>query len=104
MTSVQLSASNWRGATVVVAETFLERLLGFRSKKAVNGVMLRSKSVHTFGMEETINVFAMDRDHRVIASRRISPNRMVFYRRASAIVELPLDVDPPGLMARILFS
>ncbi len=66
--------------------------------------MLRTKSVHTFGMDRPITMFALDHHSRVIAARSLRPNRVVFYRRATAIVELPVEVGPPRLLAEVVVS
>lgn len=66
--------------------------------------MLRTKSVHTFGMDRAITMFALDHRSRVIVARSLRPNRVVFYRRATAIVELPVEADPPPLFAEVVIS
>lgn len=104
MTTVELSSRGWLGASVAVADTFRERLIGIRSKNAVGGILLRSKSIHTFGLDRAINVFALDHNGIVIASETVKPNRVVFFRRASRIVELPVEVAAPELNARVMVS
>lgn len=71
-----------------VARTFLERLRGIKATDGSKAVLLQTMSVHTFGLRDEIGVVAVDRSMRVLASRTVRPNRIVWFRGASGILEL----------------
>lgn len=48
------------------------------------------RSVHTFGMRFALDLVFLDFDMRPVALRRaVPPRRLVFERRAEAVLELP---------------
>jgi uncharacterized protein len=50
----------------------------------------RCSSVHTFGMRFELDLFFLDQEGRVIASRRrVPPRRVVWQRGAVAVLEVP---------------
>ena len=53
----------------------------------------RARSVHTFGMRETIDVAFLDRDHRVIRVSTVPPRRIVYAVRARHILEMPTETE-----------
>jgi uncharacterized membrane protein (UPF0127 family) len=77
-----------------VAADFRTRLLGLsrrRRSDAGPGLLIpRCSSVHTFGMRFELDLFFLDADGRVIAVRRkVPPRRVVWFRGASAVLEIP---------------
>ena len=82
------------GRRVPVAERPLARLLGLtllRRDRAGPGLLIpRCRSVHTFGMRFAIDVVFLDRSRQPISRRAaVPPGRIVFERRAAAVLELP---------------
>ncbi|HET9152836.1 MAG TPA: DUF192 domain-containing protein [Solirubrobacterales bacterium] len=76
------------------AETFRSRLLGLawrRRARAGTGLLIpRCSSVHTFGMRFAIDVYFLDRDGHVLATRRAVPSRRILWHRgAAAVLEIP---------------
>jgi uncharacterized protein len=54
----------------------------------------RCRSVHTFGMCFALDLVFLDRDGRPCSVRRgIPPRRLVWDRRASAVLELPANSE-----------
>lgn len=82
------------GSLVVwIPETLRERawgLLGRSELEPNEGLLLeRSRSVHTFGMRFPIDAVLLDRDDRVIAVVRLSPNRVLLPRsRVRSVLEV----------------
>jgi uncharacterized protein len=81
-------------APIPVAKDFRTRLRGlaWRDKAAAGPGLLipRCSSVHTFGMRFELDVFFLDQAGRVIdVRRRVPPHRVVWCRRASAVLEIP---------------
>ena len=75
----------WR---VLVPETRRERMRGLRGRPPPGPreamLLRRCRSIHTFGMRQTISVAFLDRTMRVIEVRRCRPGRIVKARRAGA--------------------
>jgi uncharacterized protein len=53
----------------------------------------RARSVHTFGMRETIEVAFLDRGHRVLRVATVPPRRVVWSLRARHVLEAPAGTD-----------
>ena len=75
----------WR---VLVPETRRERMRGLRDRPPPGPreamLLPRCRSIHTFGMRQTISVAFLDRTMRVIEVRRCRPRRIVNARRSDA--------------------
>jgi uncharacterized membrane protein (UPF0127 family) len=77
-----------------VARGFRTRLLGLSRRdraKAGPGLLIpRCSSVHTFGMRFELDLFFLDGEGRVLATRRrVPPRRVVCHRGAAAVLEIP---------------
>jgi uncharacterized membrane protein (UPF0127 family) len=75
----------WR---VLVPETRRERMRGLRGQPPPGPreamLLHRCRSIHTFGMRQTISVAFLDRTMLVIEVRRCRPRRIVRARRPGA--------------------
>jgi uncharacterized membrane protein (UPF0127 family) len=83
-----------RGRRVPVATSRRARLLGLSHldrRRAGAGLLIPGcRSVHTFGMRFPLDLVFLDFDLRPVALRRaVPPRRLVFERRAQAVLELP---------------
>lgn len=83
-----------RGRRVPVATSRRARLLGLshldRRRAGVGLLIPGCRSVHTFGMRFPLDLVFLDFDLRPVALRRaVPPRRLVFERRAQAVLELP---------------
>ncbi len=77
-----------------LAQGFRARLLGLAvldREEAGDGLLIpRCSSVHTFGMRFSLDLYFLDREGAVVATRlAVSPKRLAFCRGASAVLELP---------------
>ena len=84
------------GVRVPVASSLRSRLLGLallRRQRAGTGLLLPGcRSVHTFGMFFRLDVHFIDADGREIrVARAIPPGRLLFERRAAAVLEVPSE-------------
>lgn len=82
------------GRRVRVANGVGARLLGLSHldrERAGSGLLIpRCSSVHTFGMRFPLDLVFLDHDGAPTSVRRkVPPRRLVFDRRASAVLELP---------------
>jgi uncharacterized protein len=82
------------GHEVPVASSRRARLLGLARldlDEVGSGLLIpRCSSVHTFGMRFALDLVFLDRDGRPRSLRRgVSPRRVAWDRRASAVLELP---------------
>lgn len=83
-----------RGRRVPVAISRRARLFGLSlldRRRAGAGLLIPGcRSVHTFGMRFALDLVFLDFDLRPVALRRaVPPRRLVFERRAQAVLELP---------------
>jgi hypothetical protein len=78
------------------ATSFRDRLVGVRSRLSQDSLILRTWTIHTFGLRSPLAVVALDADLRVMASRLVAPGRMAFFRGARFVLELPGDRPLPS--------
>ena len=82
---------------VVVADTFLSRLIGLLGKTSLapdTGIwLLPANAIHTFGMRFRFDVVLIDRSYRVVGLRKgIRPFSATWPNfRAHSVLELPED-------------
>src|SRR6476661_4036737 len=89
-----MSFGSW---TIWIPETRRERargLLGRSGLEPDEGFLLEhTRSVHTFGMRFPIDAVLLDRDDRVIAVVRLSPNRVLLPRaHVRSVLEVASEV------------
>jgi uncharacterized membrane protein (UPF0127 family) len=84
-----------RGAILIVEvpNSRPERARGLRGRRPVPMLFERARSVHTFGMLETIDVAFLDAHHRVIRVSSVPPRRIVCALRARHVLEMPAGAD-----------
>ena len=66
-------------------------------------MLLETWTVHGFGMRRSLVVVGIDRNRRVIGSRTLHPNRVIGFRGARYVLEMPVGTIPPpvGVAVRI---
>ena len=101
--TVKLSSPGWSGATVAVAASFTDRLLGIRAAGR-QGVLLRTRSVHSFGLGRTLSLIATDESGIVIETRELKPNRIAVFPGASIVIELPVASAVPEVGSLVTFE
>lgn len=79
----------------MVAHTFAEHLIGLRHHSDGYGMLIKGASVHGFGMREPLLAIGLDDRRRVVGFRMLVPRRVVWIRRATEILELPIGPLPP---------
>lgn len=85
------------GRDVPIATTSLARLLGLAyldRGHAGDGLLIpRCASVHTFGMRFPLDLFFLDEQGAILGVRREIPaRRVIFWRGADAVLEIPAGV------------
>ena len=94
MTTVSYRARGIPVWEVPVARGFRERLFGLHSP-GVNRIAFTTTSVHTFGLREPIRVVVCGDDMEVVDVRTLPPNRLMWARAASMLIELDLESEVP---------
>ncbi len=90
----RLPSTTALGREVRLARGPRARLLGLaRLDRGVAGAGLlipRCASVHTFGMRFALDIYFLDGDGSIVqVARRIPAKRVLFCRRAAAVLEIP---------------
>ena len=77
---------------VEVPRGSLDRMKGLLGRDLLapgNGMLLKGKQVHTFGMRFAIDALYLDGDHRVLSVHRLAPRRLgPLLLRARSVLEL----------------
>lgn len=81
---------------VRVATGFLDRLTGLRRAPIGEALLIRARSVHGFGMRHPLLVVGIDPDMTVIGTKTLRPRRVVGFREAIYLLELPIGSNPPS--------
>lgn len=97
----ELDGGGWSSGPVWIARSGRRRRVGLRPVPGPHGLMLRTRSIHTFGMLDPLGVVAVDAAGTVIAARTLRPRRMWTVRRAAVIVEVPASAGLPPVGARL---
>jgi hypothetical protein len=90
----RLPSASVNGVEVPVARGLRPRLLGLalldRRRAGAGLLILRCRSVHTFGMRFELDLLFLDPAGAPTSIRRgVPPNRVVSDRRAVAVLEVP---------------
>ena len=97
--SVVMTADAWRSPRVAVATSFGDRLVGMR-RRDVNGLLLRSASVHALGLASPLRVVHVDAEGIVLHQDLLTAGRRVS-ARGPWIVELPIGTGGPDTGAQL---
>lgn len=92
----------WRGEIfeVDIATRFVERLCGLMFRRP-GPLLLRTWSVHGFGLASDLWAVFLDETMTVVEVRRLRRRRVIWSSSASWVLELPIEVMPPGVGARL---
>jgi uncharacterized membrane protein (UPF0127 family) len=96
MRRVQLSTADW-SAGGYLAAGFVDRLLGIRRVPPGKAIVLPTRSVHSFGQRDPIEIVGLDGAMRVVATRTLKPRRIGVLPSARMIIELPAGSRVPSL-------
>lgn len=103
MDRVVISVGDWT-ARAYLARTFTDRLLGNRRLPRDSALVLPTRSVHSFGQREPIEIVGLDALMTVVAAKTLMPNRISVMPSARMIVELPCGSPVPSLDDRIVMT
>jgi hypothetical protein len=100
--STQLrTASGWSSGPCVVALDRSSRRIGSVPHPGPWGFILRTHSIHSFGMRAPLHWCALDRAGRVLRVGALAPRRLVVIPRACLVVEYPPGNDRPAVGERV---
>lgn len=94
-----MTADAWRSPRVTVATSFADRLVGMR-RRDVNGLLLRSASVHALGLASPLRVVHVDAEGIVLHQDLLTAGRRVS-ARGPWILELPIGTGGPDTGAQL---
>jgi hypothetical protein len=102
---VRLESAHWSSGPTVVLTTRDDRRIGLRPLPGPFWVLLRTRSIHTFGMRIPIGVVALTSDWMVIRAAAVPPRRLFIARTARWILEVaPTPLPQVGTRLLILDS
>ena len=91
--TLMLVGESWRSPPIVVATSFVDRLVGIR-RAGTGGLLLRCSSVHAVGVQEPLRIIHLGRDGTVECQDLLTAGRRV-RARGAWILELPLSTSGP---------
>lgn len=84
-----------------LAEGFWERLVGMRALHPGQALLLAARSVHGIGLSAPLTVVGLDGGGTVVGVRVLRPGRVVSFRRARWMLELPAGEPAPAIGTRV---
>lgn len=97
---VTLAVGSWRSPPVVVASSFADRLLGVR-RRETDGLLIRSSSVHGYGIREPLRIVHLDIEGVVVHQDILMAGRRT-PARGAWILELPIRSPGPETGTRLV--
>jgi hypothetical protein len=98
---VVLRSREWVSPPLGVARRMAERAAGIRGVPPGHGVLMRTRSVHGFGLVAPLGVVAIESDGRVSDVRVLRPGRVMWLGRVRWVAELPAECPPPRRGSRL---
>lgn len=95
MSRVVLITTDWSSGEVEVARSFYQRWRGLKALAPGSALLLRTRSVHGFGMRHPFLAIGLDRSLRVTISRVVKPGQVAWLSGARLVLEMPAGVEPP---------
>ena len=93
--TIRLVASGWLSPPLRLACTRLERWRGLAPCPGPFGILMRTRSIHGFGLRSAIEFVAFDATGVVTRSGILRPRRIAYCRGARWIAELPAGSSRP---------
>ncbi len=93
--TVRLVASGWVSSPLRLACTRAERRRGLAPCPGPFGILMRTRSIHGFGLQSAVEFVAFDAVGAVTHSGVLRPRRLAYCRGASWIAELPAGSPRP---------
>ena len=90
-----LSSGAWRSSPVRIVTRRAARRWGLLPAPGPLGLLLRARSIHSFGMRTPLGWVAFDGAGTVLAAGVLRPGRIVWVRRAAFILEQPAHLGLP---------
>jgi len=90
-----VEGGRWTSPPVIVATTFMSRWRGLCPEARGRGLLVRTRSVHAFGMRHSLMVIILDDDGTVRGSRLLRPGRRLHLGRTRWLLELPPGASAP---------
>lgn len=101
MTLVRVTGDGWCHSPVILAESGYERWRGLRGLPARSAMLLASSSVHGIGMRRAFLAVGITSHGVVKQVLAVRPGKIVSLSGCRYVLELPLDVTPPGPGTRL---
>lgn len=101
MERITLAAEGWPAQQAFLATSFLERWRGTKPLPEGASLLLRTSSVHGFGLRDPLLLVAIDERMEVSAVEKLEPGAIAWFWRARFIIEMPVSTRPPTLGARL---
>lgn len=78
-----------------VARSFHQRWRGLKALPPGSALLLRTRSVHGFGMRHPFLAVALDDRLQVITSRVVRPDHIAWFPGARLVLEMSAGTEPP---------
>jgi uncharacterized membrane protein (UPF0127 family) len=99
----QSPGNEWLFEFVILAATRSQRLRGLRPRSRGRAMVLRSNSVHGFGMKESLVVIFLGPSGKVLGVAPLPPRSVVRHKAAFWVLELPpgSPIPEPGTVLEV---
>lgn len=95
LSMIRLRADGWQSSALILVRTRLELWRGLAPCPGPIGILMRTRSIHGFGLRSAIEFVALDADGVVTRSGTLWPRHVVHIRGAAWVAELPAGCSRP---------
>ena len=91
----------WSYGPVMEAESFADRLRGLHRLEPGASLLIRTSSVHAFGLHRSFRAIGLSGELEVVAHTIVRPWRAVRFPGCAFVIEMPVDAPPPPVGSRL---
>ncbi len=95
MDHVVLQGESINFEAVSHARTFRERWRGLKGLPAGSAVLMKTRSVHGFGVKTPFRAVGLTKTFVVVETHVVKPRRVVNFPGCRYVLELPVDLEAP---------
>lgn len=99
-----MSGPGWSSGQVVKANSPFRRWRGLRGRPSSESLLIRTRSVHGFGMNRSFVGVGLTRDLHVMFSQVVRPGTVARFQRCHYVLEIPVGTPVPETGIQLVIS
>lgn len=104
MKTIVMRGSGWSSGPVVKANSPFRRWRGLRGRPSNESLLIRTRSVHGFGMNRSFVGVGLTRELRVKICQVVRPGTVARFQRCRYVLEIPVGAPLPKTGTQLVVS